>query len=98
MDLEDTADAFGSDAAFQVMTVFDWLNDERYAATDAFRAFADFVDENPDFINQPSIKDRILISADRIASAFHGKNKQELTLLYQLEKLLYAGTHSGKNT
>jgi len=88
LDFEDTADAFGSDAAFQIASVFDWLNNESYAAADAFREFEDFVRENPDFINQPAIKDRILFSANRIAFAFYGNNKKELTLLHQLERLL----------
>ncbi|WP_143053801.1 TerB family tellurite resistance protein [Parapedobacter koreensis] len=87
LDLEDTADPFGSDAAFQMEAIFDWLDDADYAPDSAFNEFEAFVKENPDFIAS-SLKERILLSANRIAFAFHGNNKKELTLLYQLEQLL----------
>ncbi|MBK1441964.1 hypothetical protein JHJ32_18345 [Parapedobacter sp. ISTM3] len=87
LDLEDTADAFGSDAAFQIESLFDWLDDADYAPANAFDEFEAFVQENPDFFVE-AIKERTLGSAHRIALAFHGRNKDELSLLYRLEQLL----------
>ncbi len=87
LDLEASTDAFGSDATYQVEAVFDWLQEEAPSSSEAFGEFEAFVNEHPNFIDG-ALKGRIMETTDRIASAFSGRNKAELTTLYQLQRLL----------
>jgi|SRR5690606_16397606 len=87
LDLEGSADAFGSDAAYQVESVFDWLQEEGPSSSEAFGEFEAFVNEHPNFIDG-ALKGRIMETTDSIASAFSGRNKAELTILHQLHRLL----------
>lgn len=87
LDLENSRDEFGSEAAYQIESVFDWLLENAPSVPDAFREFQAFVKENPGFMNK-ALKSQIMETADQIAAAFSGRNKAELTILYQLERLL----------
>lgn len=86
LELEDSVDEFGSDAAFQIETVFDWLIENSPSSEYAFEKFHRFVKEHPAFIK--GLKQNILKTAGGIADAFSGINKTELSLLFRLEKLL----------
>lgn len=86
--VEHTEDRFGSDAAYQIEILFDWL-EENIPPTDwAFEQFSDFVKEYKPFFT-PELKAKVLKTADLLASSFNAKNKHELTMLFQLHQMLH---------
>jgi hypothetical protein len=87
MDLENTKDHFGSDAAYQIEIVFDWLIDEMPEAEEALRDFESFR-KNHDSIFTTQVKDMIWKTCDDIASSFNGKNKSELVMLSRIATIL----------
>lgn len=80
-------DDFGTDAAFQIETVFDWLSEHERDGNECFHKFRDFYIINKDRFT-PYIKVLILDTAHAMANAFAGKNKGELVLLARLELIL----------
>ena len=82
--VDDLEDDFGTDAAYQIDIVFDWLLNE--VTLDVQACYDDFVsykkDQNHLFTN--TINRLILKTADAIAESFSGKNKSELMLLAKL--------------
>jgi hypothetical protein len=87
MDLENTKDHFGSDAAYQIEIVFDWLIDEMPEAEESLRDFEAFR-KNHDSIFTPQVKEMIWKTCDDIASSFNGKNKSELVILSRIAIIL----------
>lgn len=87
VDVEPTLDPYGSDAAYQIEILFDWLEENIPESEISFKEFSDFAKQNPQFF-VPEIKERVIMTADRIAATFAGKNKSELTLLFKLHKVL----------
>ncbi len=88
--VDDVEDGFGTDAAYQIEIVFDWLQQEEKESEACYDEFADFYSDNPGNFNQ-KIKKLIWKTADGIASSFSGKNKSELVLLAKLKLLLQEG-------
>lgn len=84
--LDELKDEYGTDAAYQIEIVFDWLQNEEIGAGDNFKAFAGFYKEHPEKFND-SIKKLILMTCNDIAASFAGKNKSELIILSKLETL-----------
>ena len=80
-------DEFGTDAAYQIEIVFDWLNQEEKNSEAYFGEFVDFYKEHPSKFNI-AIKQIIFKTADDIARSFANKNKSELILLAKLKLLL----------
>ncbi len=89
LDVESSVNEFGDDTAYQAVVVFDWLTEVSPDAEQALTQFEDFIKDLPRFLT-PSLKALILDSANRIASAFRGRNKAELTLLVRLDQFLKA--------
>lgn len=89
LNLEDSKDYFGSDAAFQIEIVFDFLVEEIELpdAEECYQNFADFRKNHDSLFTQP-VKDLIWKTCEEIASAFSGKNKSELVLLSRIALLL----------
>lgn len=87
LDLEDSTDYFGSDAAFQIEIVFDWLLEEMPEAEDCYQDFASFRKKHDSLFTAP-VKDLIWKTCDAIASSFNSKNKSELVLLSRIAQLL----------
>ncbi|UJH67980.1 hypothetical protein [Allomuricauda sp. SCSIO 65647] len=87
LSLDDTEDEFGSDSAFQIEIVFDWLLEYEKEGPSCFEKFEDFYHEHYSIFS-PKVKELILKTAHAIANAFSGKNKSELVLLGKLELLL----------
>lgn len=84
----DTAeDDYGTDAAYQIEIVFDWLQQEEKESDTYFQEFVDFYQGHPAKFNS-YIKELIFKTADDIASSFAQKNKSELILLAKLKLLL----------
>ncbi|NNE77165.1 MAG: hypothetical protein HKN31_08840 [Pricia sp.] len=87
LSVDDIEDEFGSDAAYQIEIVFDWLMDREEESQLYFDEFEDFYREHPSKFND-QIKQLIWRTADDIASSFAGKNKSELIILAKLKELL----------
>lgn len=81
-------DLFGSDAAYQIEIVFDWLHrEENLDAKSCYSDFILFKKHHASLFN-PAINSLILKTANAIAESFSGKNKSELILLAKLQSEL----------
>ena len=85
--LESTHDAFGTDAAFQIEIVFDWIRDNDIKAEKAFHAFEQYYKENPSMFDDEVVS-KIVKTCKAIAVSFHGNNKAELASLHRMHALL----------
>ncbi|XMO87438.1 hypothetical protein AAFN75_03965 [Algibacter sp. AS12] len=85
LEVDAIEDAFGTDAAYQIEFVFDWLNEARSLNTKT--CFDDFINykKSQSHLFTKEIKSLILKTASAIAYAFSGINKSELTLLAKLD-------------
>ena len=86
--VDDTVDEFGTDAAFQIEIVFDWLLENDYNSKNTLKEFEDYVKQHPNFFTK-EIKYLILKTANAIAHSFFGKNKSEVIFLTRLQAILY---------
>ena len=84
---EESNDEFGSNAAFQIISVFDWLAAEQISGDNAYDAFSGFFRKNRERVDD-AMKENILQTAVDISLAFRGENKEEHTLMENLKKLL----------
>jgi len=84
LNIDDVKDSFGTDTAYQIEIVFDWLyNDDEYNGKTCFNDFITFKKNNEQlFTNR--IKQLIMKTATAIADSFSGKNKSELIMLANL--------------
>jgi len=87
LDVEHSVDEYGTDKAFQIESVFDWLNDEGISSEKALKKFESFHKENPGFIT-PELKKLILSSAQAIAKAFGGIHEEEKAIIKKIKALL----------
>ncbi|MEP3836741.1 MAG: hypothetical protein ABJM36_03800 [Algibacter sp.] len=85
LEVDNLEDAFGTDAAYQIEIVFDWLNeDEELNATACFKDFINYKKSQNHLFTQ-DIRHLIIKTASAIAYAFSGINKSELALLAKLD-------------
>lgn len=82
--LDDYEDEFHVDAAYQIETVFDWLESEECKAERCFKEFESFKKENEELFNDKR-KQLIWMTSNAIANSFSGKNKSELIILAKLK-------------
>lgn len=87
LQVEESNDEFGSDAAFQIIAVFDWLVAEQISADEAYSIFAVFVRKHHKWVDA-GLKENILQTAVDISVAFRGKNKDEHAVMKNLKSLL----------
>lgn len=87
VNVDDFKDDYGTDAAYLIEIIFDWLDENQPSAFSAFNDFKDFKKDHEEFFT-PAIKKLIWKTADQIASSFSGKNKSELIMLSQLKAIL----------
>jgi len=85
--LEETEYPFGSDAAYQIEILFDSLEENIPPTEYACEEFSDFVKSNEDFFSS-ELKQKVIRTIDKIASAYSAKNKSELTMLFNLYQLV----------
>jgi len=86
--LDDFEDEFQVDAAYQIETVFDWLDCEGGLEADScFKEFKSFKKENESLFSDKR-KQLIWMTSTAIANSFSGKNKSELIILAKLKMLL----------
>jgi hypothetical protein len=84
--LYDREDEYGSDAAFQIEIVFDWLLENEKTSAECFASFVTFYKEHKAVFSQ-QVKALIYETCNAIAYSFSGKNKAELILLANLQLL-----------
>ena len=80
-------DEFGSNAAFQIISVFDWLAAEQMDGDKAYDLFVAFFKKNLEWIDT-EMKQNILQTAVDISIAFRGENKVEHIFMESFKKLL----------
>ncbi|MDY8134941.1 hypothetical protein [Aquimarina sp. 2201CG5-10] len=85
--IDSTEDEFGVDLAFQIETVFDWMDNEEISADLCFQQFEVYFKEHTSLFTN-KIKQLIWTTSNNIAGAFSGKNKSELMMLGRLKLLL----------
>lgn len=88
LSFEGTKDGYGSDAAYEVISVFDWLVDEGFSGEEGYIVFEDFYKENYEQFSE-GLKKLILQTASEIATAAGTSNKKEVSFLKNLHKLLF---------
>ncbi|KGL62495.1 hypothetical protein [Polaribacter sp. Hel1_85] len=77
-------DDFHSDAAYQIETVFDWLNNEGFSNSETcYNEFLDFKKEHPSLFTK-DINSLIIKTAGKIAASVSNINKSELMLVAKL--------------
>ncbi|MDC6351926.1 hypothetical protein PP178_10205 [Zeaxanthinibacter sp. PT1] len=86
LDVDEGLDETGTDAAYQIEIVFDWLMSEELEPDDHFKEFSTFYKENQSLFS-PKIKELTRKTAKDIAGSFAGKNKSELIILAKLDQL-----------
>lgn len=87
INLEPTQDDYGTDAAYQIEIVFDWILDNETNGERAYQIFENYFLENPDMF-EPDIKKKIYTTAEHISNAYHGVNKAEASNILRLHTLI----------
>ncbi len=87
LDVDEVEDEYGTDAAFQIESVFDWLLEYGKDGQAYYGEFEEFYKDHEKKFT-PFIKVLILDTAYAIANSFSGTNKSELVLLGKLRLLL----------
>lgn len=85
--VDDLKDEFGTDEAFYIEIMFDWMQENSPPAFQAFYEFKEFKDENEKLFT-PKIKKLTLKTAESIARSFKGKDPAEETMLSKLKEIL----------
>lgn len=85
--VDELEDDFGTDAAYQIESVFDWSMDHDLDSEACYADFREFYEDNKGMFST-FIKVLILDTANAISNSFSGKNKSELVMLGKLELLL----------
>lgn len=86
LDVDDIEDEYGTDAAFQISTVFDWLLEYAKDGEEIYEEFEEFYTDHK-ILFTPEVKSLATSTSRAIASSFAGNNKAELILLGRLELL-----------
>lgn len=84
--LDDIVDEFGTDAAFQIETVFDWLLEYEKTSEECYEEFEEFFTDHQKLFTE-KVKNLTMGTARSIAGAFAGSNKSELIILGRLQLL-----------
>jgi hypothetical protein len=87
LQLDDATDSFGTDAAFQIEIVFDFLLDKQPSSEESFSRFKAFLKEHQHLFTT-TYKAMILKTAEAIAGSFYGTNDAENALMTELRTLL----------
>jgi hypothetical protein len=87
LSLDDQNDAYGSDTAYQIHILFDFLREKEYSTESAYNVFTRYFKEHIQLFSDDVIE-RIFHSANRIAESLNGRNKSELRALARLHLLL----------
>ncbi|MAU16814.1 MAG: hypothetical protein CMH46_14900 [Muricauda sp.] len=86
LDVDDIEDEYGSDAAFQIISVFDRLLEYEKDSDAIYEEFEAFYMDHK-ILFTPEIKNLAMSTSRAIAASFFGSNKSELILLGRLQLL-----------
>lgn len=86
LDVDDIEDEYGSDAAFQIISVFDQLLEYEKDSDAIYEEFEAFYMDHK-ILFTPEIKNLAMSTSRAIAASFYGSNKSELILLGRLQLL-----------
>lgn len=86
LDVDDIEDEYGSDAAFQIISVFDRLLEYEKDSDAVYEEFEAFYMDHKKWFT-PEIKNLAMSTSRAIAASFFGSNKSELILLGRLQLL-----------
>ncbi len=81
--LDNSFDEYGTDSAYQIEIVFDWLMENDWDAEMVIPDFHNFMHEHESLFTE-KVKLLILKTTSVIAESFQGKNKSELGFISQL--------------
>lgn len=84
---ENSIDEFGTDSAYQIEIVFDWLVENDWDIEQVLPDFKNFRKEHESLFTK-KINKLILKTARAIADSVFGKNKSEQILINQLDSIL----------
>jgi len=86
LEVDDVEDEYGTDSAFQIISVFDWLLEYGKDSDQIYEEFEAFYTDYK-ILFTPQVKDLAMSTSRAIATAFAGSNKSELILLGRLQLL-----------
>jgi hypothetical protein len=81
--VDESEDAYKTDAAYQIEFIFEWLQLKELDAFVCYNEFIEYKNKHPYFFTN-SLNSLIMKTAEKIAAAFAGKNKSELIMLAKL--------------
>lgn len=84
LDLDDTVDVFGEDAAYLIEIVFEGVEAFETDPQEMYQDFMQYLTSHQDLF-PTKVRHRIMETAAAIAQSFAGLNKSELILLTQLK-------------
>jgi len=84
--IDNVTDEFGTDEAYKIEMIFDWLEENAPEADWAFNEFKEYKKDNEKLFTL-KINQLIWETADAIAASFSGKNKSEVIMLSKLKIL-----------
>jgi hypothetical protein len=87
INLDESTDSYGSDTAYQIHIIFDFLIEKDFHSESAFAIFSRYFKEHLQLFTEDVI-DRVFHSANRIADSLNGRNKSELQALTRLHLLM----------
>lgn len=83
LQIDEDFDVFGTDTAYQIEIVFDWLQSKDATSENCYEDFIEYYHNHSSSFSK-EIKKLIMSTSTKIASAFACKNKSELILLTKL--------------
>ncbi|AEM71868.1 hypothetical protein Murru_2844 [Allomuricauda ruestringensis DSM 13258] len=86
LEVDDIEDEYGTDSAFQIVSVFDWLLEYEKESEEIYEEFEAFYTDNK-VLFTPQIKNLAMSTSRAIIASFSGSNKSELILLGRLQLL-----------
>jgi hypothetical protein len=87
--LENGTDRYGTDLAYQIEIVFDWLVENNWDISQTIPDLKLFIKEHSTLFTK-EVKQLILSTVYAIAAAFSGYNKSELVFASKIEEILAA--------
>ncbi|MCB9251744.1 MAG: hypothetical protein H6605_04715 [Flavobacteriales bacterium] len=85
--VEDSHDEFGTDLAYHIEIVFEWLMENDWNNEQILEDFRKFKESNSELFTD-DIKQLILTTSNNIAGAFFGINKAESAFIGNLKEIL----------
>ena len=85
--VDDYKDQFGTDDAFYIEIMFDWMQENSPPAYQAFYEFKEFKEDYEQLFT-PKVKELTWKTATSIATSFEGNDPVEQTMLSKLKEIL----------